>query len=367
MKVMSLAIVGLTLSAGPALAQTNATVYGFLSVDLENVKADGGAVDIPSRNRLSSNLSHIGFRGTEDLGGKLKAIWQIESNAVISGDAVPAGTFASRNSNVGLQHSDFGIFFYGNWESPYKLATSIPLDPFFTNTIAGANSILGNGFAVGGNVASPQSFDRRVNNVVQYWTPKWAGFYARLAYGANEERTETTNPYLWAGSIAYENGPLYLVYAHERHHEFFGNSTEDTGHKVGVGYTVGNTRLRAVFERLEYEPTATTELERDAWQLAATHTIGVHTLRISYVRAEESEGDATVAVGGVGPADTDSGAYQISLGYGYALSKRTELFAFYVKLKNDTTAVYNFSTNTLAGVTPDSDLRGFGLGIRHTF
>ena len=101
---------------------------------------------------------NIGFRGTEDLGGKLKAIWQIESNAVISGDAVPAGTFASRNSNVGLQHSEFGIFFYGNWESPYKLATSIPLDPFFTNTIAGANSILGNGFAVGGNVASPQSF-----------------------------------------------------------------------------------------------------------------------------------------------------------------------------------------------------------------
>ncbi|HSF48959.1 MAG TPA: porin [Burkholderiales bacterium] len=127
MKVVSLAIVGLTLSAGPALAQTNATVYGFLSVDLENVKADGGAVDIPSRNRLSSNLSHIGFRGTEDLGGKLKAIWQIESNAVVSGDAVPAGTFASRNSNVGLQHSDFGIFFYGNRESPYKLATGFGL------------------------------------------------------------------------------------------------------------------------------------------------------------------------------------------------------------------------------------------------
>jgi predicted porin len=165
----------------------------------------------------------------------------------------------------------------------------------------------------------------------------------------------------------YENGPLYLLYAHERHDEWFADQTEDTGNKVGIGYTIGNTRLTAIFERLEYEPTATTELRRDAWALAATHMVGPHIFRILYIRAEDSEGDANVTIGGVGPADSDSGARQISVGYGYTLSKRTELYAFYVQLKNDDTALYSFSTNPLGGLTADSDLRGFGLGIRHTF
>jgi predicted porin len=365
-KQFSLLVIAGCASSTLALAQTHVTIYGNLNADLENVKADGGAVDIPSRNRVSSNISYIGFRGTEDLGGKLKAIWQIESSAVISGDPAPPGTFASRNSNVGLAHSDFGIIFYGNWLSPYK-NMAIQLDPFFNTGIPAVNSIIGNGFVTGANRSNPQSFDRRVNNVVQYWTPKWAGFSARLAYGANEERAGNIDPSLWAGSIVYENGPLYIVYAHERHDEWFADGTEDTGNKVGIGYTTGNTRLSAIFERLEYEPTAATELRRDAWALAATHTVGPHIFRILYIRAEESEGDANVTIGGVGPADTDSGARQISLGYGYTLSKRTELYAFYVTLTNDDTALYNFSTNPLGGLTADSDLRGFGLGIRHTF
>jgi len=365
-----LATVGSSLLAASALAQTNVQIYGFFNVDFENVEADGGSGnDLPSRNRVSNNLSHIGFRGTEELGNGLKAIFQLESGVWLDGSppTPAAASLGSRNSNLGLQHNKFGILFYGIWETPYKLATSIPLDPFFTNTIAGANAILGNGFASGGNGAVPASFDRRINNTVNYWTPKWAGFFGRLAYAANEEKNNVIDPSLWSLSAAYENGPLYVVYAYERHEDFFASGTDDTGHKIGIGYTFGNTRVRAVFERLRYEPTTNTDLRRDAWQIAATHTIGQHTFRVSYVRAEESEGDATVTIGGVGPADTDSGARQISLGYGYALSKRTEVYAIYVNLKNDRTALYNLSTNPLGGLQAGQDPEGFGLGIRHTF
>jgi len=72
---------GLTLASSAALAQTdNITIYGFLKVDAESVWAGGAKGGVPSIQRLSNNLSVIGFKGVEDLGGGLQAFFQIESN-----------------------------------------------------------------------------------------------------------------------------------------------------------------------------------------------------------------------------------------------------------------------------------------------
>jgi predicted porin len=57
-------------------------------------------------------------------------------------------------------------------------------------------------------------FDRRDQNVVQYWSPKWARFEARLSYSANEARTSTTNPKSEGASLTWSNGPVYAGWAY---------------------------------------------------------------------------------------------------------------------------------------------------------
>ncbi|WP_211455312.1 porin [Collimonas antrihumi] len=367
MKYASRALSALIFGVGAAsaTAQTlpgNVTIYGFLKVDAESVQAGGAKGGIARINRLSNDLSVLGFKGVEDLGGGLQAFFQIESNVLVD---TGGGSFADRNDAVGLR-GPFGEIFAGHWESPYRFVSVYAIDPF-TAGIFSSNSIMGNGFAVGGNNTAPASFDRRQNNLLQYSTPLMKGFSARIAYSAKEERTATTNPGLWAALMTYENGPLYLAYGHEQHSQYFGPGTTDTGDKIGAAYSIGATRLRFAWERLRYEPTAQTTLSRDAWQLAVTHNIGQGQLRASIVKAGRSKGNAISGIGGIGKPGTESGAHQVSLGYGYYLSKRTELWGAYTKISNEKNASYNLPANAIPGLAQGQSPSGFGVGITHKF
>ncbi|MBP9528622.1 MAG: porin, partial [Laribacter sp.] len=63
-------------------------IYGVMNADVESVKATGAvnpAQDTKSATRVSSNTSRIGFKGDEDLGNGLKAIWQVEQWVFLDG------------------------------------------------------------------------------------------------------------------------------------------------------------------------------------------------------------------------------------------------------------------------------------------
>src|SRR2546422_4936271 len=108
----------------PALAQdANVQIYGILIPFVDSAQTSGaaapgtiGASMVPAssytgvnavrRTRLTSGTSALGFRGSENLGAGMKAIFQIESAVPIDGDPGP-NTLASRNTHVGLQ-SDWG-------------------------------------------------------------------------------------------------------------------------------------------------------------------------------------------------------------------------------------------------------------------
>jgi len=82
-KIIALAIAGLASTA--AFAQTNVTVYGVVDLGQAWVKSSGETVkanddDQSTVGRLDSNASYIGFRGVEDLGNGLKALFQYETN-----------------------------------------------------------------------------------------------------------------------------------------------------------------------------------------------------------------------------------------------------------------------------------------------
>ena len=95
-----------TLTSGAALAQSSVTIYGRLNESVERVK-DGST----STTQLVDNSSRIGFKGTEDLGGGLKAFFLIEHG--FSADTGRASaTFWGRESNVGVEGS-FGKVYKG--------------------------------------------------------------------------------------------------------------------------------------------------------------------------------------------------------------------------------------------------------------
>ncbi len=199
---------------------------------------DAAFTQIANQAGVSSNSSNIGFRGSEDLGGGLKAIFQVESNVFVDGAGTTSGFWASRNSNVGLA-GNWGTVFYGNWDTPYKFIT-LKVDPFWATSAASFNGLYGSpGFNVGSPTASTATltgatlttlgtdaaFDRRQGNSVQYWTPNFAGFSGRLFYSPGEgkqnyaldatavtgPRTAQLDPWMWGASLQYDNGPIYAA------------------------------------------------------------------------------------------------------------------------------------------------------------
>ncbi|MBC7945204.1 MAG: porin [Burkholderiales bacterium] len=430
-----LSLIAAQVLATPAFGQgSNVVIYGTFNVDFENVERDGAtaagsagnslvasptaanALNQGPRNRVSNNSSNIGFRGTEELGGGLKAIFQLESSVSID---TGGGNLASRNSNAGLTGA-WGTVFYGLWDTPYKFIT-LRQDAFFGTGIGAGKTVIGSpGFgvirttqsgrvgvtgvpAVAGGAPIPgvfstvavsgapdAAFDRRQGNSVQYWTPVWSGLSARLAYSANEQKsaneaTPNINPYIGSAAVFYENGPLYAALAYDRHEDYFGlfgltnnglqgpsatnPGSRDSGYKAGIGYTFfGSTTLNVIAERLEYENDqslagAVTEYSRNAIYVSLLHKIGPGTIRASFSKA--SSGNCAINAGACSTAGL--GVRHAVLGYSHTFSKRTAVYALYSYVDNDRLASYNFGFNPVEPAGVGSDPSGLAVGIRHTF
>ena len=161
-KIIALAIAA-AISA-PAFADTsNVTVYGVadVSYDSINTGTSGGnagktgvlgaatAANIQGArsNRVSSNSSRLGVKGSEDLGDGLTAVWQIESLINIgdatgtSGSASTGGAIGNRNTFLGLSSATAGTVVLGRHDTPYKIATRAY--DLFTDGIADNRSIMG--------------------------------------------------------------------------------------------------------------------------------------------------------------------------------------------------------------------------------
>src|SRR5207249_2562050 len=169
MTIKKLIAIGMSAAALPAFAQDarQVEIFGRLNVALENIRptTDTAGTSLPNVSRLANYRSVIGFRGDEDIGNGLHAIWQIESAVSVD---TGAGSFAARDTRVGLA-TPYGTVFGGNWTTPYTSSTQ-GLDPFYPTTV-GYMSIMGNGSAPSSdNVMDTSSFDRRQKNSIHYWS-----------------------------------------------------------------------------------------------------------------------------------------------------------------------------------------------------
>jgi predicted porin len=390
-KLMALAVAAAVSAPALALADdSTVAIYGTLNVDFENVKAEGCtsapapaapcATDIKQRNRVSSNTSNIGFRGLEPLMPGLNAWFQVESQVNLDNAGT---TWASRNSAVGL-NGDFGSVLLGQWDSPYKFST-LRLDPFGDTTIGAYDGIMGGGVGgtTAGNSIAPgaasKSFDRRVSNTLQYWTPNWSGFSGRLAYGANEEKNASgsLDPRLFALSASYENGPLYLTAAYEEHRDFasiVAAQGKDTGLKIGGAYTFASVfTLGLTAEKLKYQSDgAVTPLfnrrEVIDYFVTGTYKLGPNAFSLVYGhKGKDKLGGTPVVAGANTDGDQDNTEAKLfGFRYGYSLSKRTEFYASFVKIDNESASAVDFGNNAI-GTATGADPQGVAVGFIHKF
>lgn len=316
MKRTTLAIAMLSAFAASASAQSSVTLYGI--VDTGIAYEDNGSTTVTRMDAGNMNGNRWGLKGSEDLGGGLKAIFNLESGFTLD-DGAPADSkkLFNRLSWVGVK-SGFGTVKLGRQKSPVY-ATKATWDSF-NGTLAGRSSNL---FDYNGS---------RTDNMVSY-NYAASGFYGELQYalgevaGSNSITGENSAGRSAGLFVGYKAGPFDVVLTHQNIHNGTATASYDTAEKMtllGGNYDFGMVKLFAAYAQ-EKSVGAVPKDQKDA-HLGLTAPVGTAgTVRLSYLRKT----DDLIA---------NADAQQVAIGYVHALSKRTFLYTSYAQVSNDSRA-----------------------------
>ena len=354
--LIALAVAGAVAAPAAFAATSNVDIYGIFGASVDIYDRDSNTQE--DEFRVSSTASRIGFKGAEDLGGGLSAIWQAETGLDIDGQN--SNSWATRNTFVGLSSKSLGTVRLGRYDTAYKMSTG--RYDVFADTMGDYNTIMGSFSDALGNGL----LDVRETNSISYETPDFSGLKLMGTYGQrNEAGATNADPELWSLAAVYANGPLSVVAAYEAHDDtnFGTTATPDLGDvdswKVGAGYKFGSTQLAAIYESSDIDFAGGGDAQRSAWYLSAAHNMGNMTLKGAYGNASDSD------IAGV-----DDGADFWVLGMDYALSKRTVAYALYSSLDNDRDANYTIGGNGTNGAFRAGDGNnpsGLSIGVKHSF
>jgi len=368
--LIALAVAGV-FTAPAFAASSNVDIYGKISVSIDSI--DNGVRTNTAMQ--TNNVSAIGVKGSEDLGGGLKAVWQIEANLQMDGDGVAetdtknlgknSNIWGSRNTYVGIA-GGFGTVVAGVHDTPYKISTG-KLDKF-VGTIGDYNTLIGSA----GSQANSGLFDLRTGNTLAYISPDFSGFSAAVAYvmGGEAATAGQTKSDAYSLSGTYANGPLFATVAYEKHNNVNagkaipgvvilapgGSGADDRDSwKVGVGYTMGDISVGLVYENMDGKG-ALAGIEHDTWLINGAYKMGPITLKAEYGKADDLNNVSS------------TGADLWALGADYALSKRTTVQFTYASLENDGSGVWGMGQGaTYKNTGSGKDIDGFSLGIVHSF
>jgi predicted porin len=334
-------------AAGSACAQSNVTIYGLFDVGAQLEDASNGkTVKVVSGGRSGSRL---GFRGSEDLGGGLSAIWVGESGLNLdTGGLGQGGRFFGRQVYVGLK-GGWGtlvggrVATFGSGTGNFDMFGEV--DPLAT-----AFGIAG----VGSTMSSATGL--RVDNTILYQTPDIKGFQAGVLHSLqavnNEVPGRGNNMYLTGLGAKYAGGPLYAAVTYEQANNPTGG--KDEKHlQVGAAWDFKVIRLHAAYARetglfstaLNISGT-TNGAGAKAWMAGITAPLGNGIIRSSYQKRDGEE---------VGGENRDLRV--ISLAYEYFFSKRTSAYAVVADSDGKGTLDNN----------PTYDRRQYTVGLMHKF
>jgi predicted porin len=347
-------LAALGLLASGAYAQSSVTVYGIVDTGVEYVNNANANKD--GVVRLSSgamNTSRIGFRGAEDLGGGLKAVFQLENGfKTDTGEFDSAGLLFGRQANVGLEGS-FGRIVAGrSYSTTYDFI--LPFDPM---GYSGQYSWVTSAGATGGR---KDGMLTNLPNMLKY-TGKFGSFKLGATYGFGEVAGSTGDTAKYALGAAYENGPFRVAATFDRVNgtAAVAGSAYDKATSIHLAgdYQIGST-LDLNLGYRNYKKTLASnaaDLRSDFFWGGASYKV---TPVVTLIGAVYYQNIKNVASG----KDADPIMYSVRAKY--ALSKRTDLYlsAAYAKAKNQ----------QLVGVSRDDVAYGGSQtgvigGIQHRF
>ena len=318
MKFKAVSLAALTLLAGAAQAQSSVTVYG--RVDL-SVAQQADAVD--NKEIRNGSGSRLGFRGVEELGGGLRAVFQLEHRFNANDGSQSTTRFWEGKSIVGLE-GGFGRVVLGREENPAFTYSQWVADPW------GADTVASNGSIVNGRIGST-----RYSNSINYR-------YAANGLSVGAQIAEATANLPNGGGA--DDRPYSLGAGYRTGAWTFGAGFENPADKddrwatVNASYDFGIAKVGA----LVGSGKNVNAQKVQAYLVTATAPVAGGELRGSYGQLKNKD---------VADGVLDK---QFALGYHYALSKRTTVYADIVNERRD-------------NLPADREKTGYDLGIKHNF
>jgi len=314
MKKSLLALAVLGAFTGVASAQSSLTIYG----KVDQAFGHKAGADI-STWADSGARSRLGFKGTEDLGGGLKANFVLEhSFNPDDGTALSSTTFWHGQSTVGLSHSTYGSLNIGR---QYTAAFSLiqnTIDPFNGDGYANLRDVMLLRDGTGASTSAGLT-EVRYNNSVRY---DYSGYGVNFAVSVGERANNGVNDYTnnntdrpFSAAVNYTMGALFVGAGVE-------NPEGDGSYLVTLGakYNLGFGTVSAGYSTGTKDTIGAAAADVSGWLIGARVPFGKADLKVGYASSKIDGADR------MGKA---------SIGVDYNLSKRTKVYADYARYSGD--------------------------------
>ena len=411
-KAMVLAV-GAALAAPCAYAQTSDKweIYGKFYPEMTHSSSEGttaagagvstlsipatGTSGVASRWEMQISNTYIGFRGSRNLGGGLKAIGQLEQQVAIDEGG---GTIGNRDSFAGLE-ANWGTVRLGNMDTPYKKYG----DTLGFLGVASGNFVSANNVSrkIGFGTSSASSFNLRRANAIDFASPTLpGGVQVAVQYSIGNPTESGAGvaginpaanrfPRVVSMGVKWEQGPIYLAAAAERHFDLFGGSqnlgggslatsnlnpnnpganSKDTAVQLTAVYKIDVHSIEVDVNTKQYKETggaaATSfaEYKNNAYAVIwEARWTGQWRTTLSYIKA--TAGSCSLVTN---PCSTDGleGAL-IAGGVTYSFDPSTYLFGLLARLNNGSSARFNNTASQTPN--PGEDITQIAVGLAYSF
>ena len=309
--------------AGAASAQSSVQLYGIADVWVGGIKATGTKAQTVVESGGVSG-SRWGVKGSEDLGGGLKAIFTLEQGFAI--DTGAAATGFNREASVGVA-GNFGEVKLGKVWTAYD-DVQAAANPVFDSALTPSAKA----FASTGYMANP-------NNGVKYTSPAYAGFTGIVSY-AFDEKTNG-NSEVSALALQYANGPFAAAAAYQTE-QAVGDAKSTDYTNLNASYNLGVVTLKGVYAQRELASGS----KDQEYQIGVDYPVASNLILSAGYAYSENENAA-----GVKQSDNSG----LGLAAAYLLSKRTTAYAGVRSTKLDNVGAADVTTNVYA------------VGVKHAF
>ena len=363
-KIIALAVAA--MASGAAFAQsTNVQIYGVVDMYYGQSSASGNPAAKSVRALQAGGLSgsRIGFRGTEDLGNGLKALFTLEYGLAPD---VGAGSWTgvARQSFLGLT-GNFGTFLAGRLQTQgYNFAAKY--DAMGAGVLSPVGQLSDNptGAGIGLSISARDALGRQDNSFA-YVLPTFvkgltlSGVYS---FGTGGENVKTNaagaDPQdIFGVAAEYDAGPLSVGFTHHNVNDFGGaKGTDQTENAFGASYDFGVVKLIGSYQTSKTEAAVVGDIvDARLWNIGARAPVGAAgSVGLAYATYKDKQPAAALK------------AKSWAIDYQYSLSKRTTAYAGYSRVSNGNGNAYNL-LNLGAVPAAGGKESQFIVGMRHTF